>query len=96
MRRPRGQRQGRRRTRKLCFAQAYHLSDSTADGGELLSLIRYSNLDPDALLDRFFDTGSRRQQQSSTSAAENVQVARAQVYPGEAPVGSRICAPRLS
>jgi hypothetical protein len=46
----------------LGLAQAYHLSDSPTDGGELFSLIRYSDLESDAYLDRYFDTGSERQQ----------------------------------
>lgn len=46
----------------LGFAQAYHLNDSPTDGGELFSLIRYSDLESDAYLDRYFDTGSERQQ----------------------------------
>jgi hypothetical protein len=46
----------------LGFAQAYHLSGSPTDGGELFSLIRYSDLESDAYLDRYFDSGSERQQ----------------------------------
>jgi hypothetical protein len=46
----------------LGFAQAYHLSDSPSEGGELFSLMRYSDLGSDAYLDRYFDTGSERQQ----------------------------------
>jgi hypothetical protein len=43
------------------FAQAYHLSDLPADGGEVFSLIRYSSLETDAYLDHFFDSGEERQ-----------------------------------
>jgi hypothetical protein len=45
------------------FAQAYHLTDLPADGGEVFSLIRYSSLETDAFLDHFFDSGEERQQQ---------------------------------
>jgi hypothetical protein len=44
------------------LAQAFLLSeDPEVDGAEVFSLVRDSNLDPDAYLDRFFDTGQERQ-----------------------------------
>lgn len=43
------------------LAQAYELSDEPGDGAEVFSLIRDSNLDVDAYLDAFFDTGNERQ-----------------------------------
>lgn len=44
------------------LAQAFLLSEDPAvDGAEVFSLIRDSNLDPDAYLDRFFDTGQEHQ-----------------------------------
>jgi hypothetical protein len=44
------------------LAQAYQLFDSPADGSEVFSLIRDSELAPDAYLNTFFATGSERQQ----------------------------------
>lgn len=43
----------------LGFAQAFHLASGPdlAQGVEAFSLIRASDLDPDAYLDHFFDTG---------------------------------------
>jgi hypothetical protein len=43
------------------FAQAYHLPESPDHGAEVFSLIRYSMLDPDDYLDRFFDSGEERE-----------------------------------
>lgn len=45
----------------LC--QAYHLDTSRApgEGDEIFSLIRASDLEPDAYLGQFFDTGQERQ-----------------------------------
>lgn len=48
--------------RYLGFAQGYHLSEDPGDGGEAFSLIRVSDLEPDAYLNRFFDSGAERQQ----------------------------------
>jgi hypothetical protein len=45
----------------LSFAQIFHLFERPADGAEVFSLIRASELDPDAYLSAFFDTGSERQ-----------------------------------
>lgn len=43
------------------LAQCYRLVDEPGDGAEVFSLMRDSQLEPDAYLDRFFDTGSERQ-----------------------------------
>lgn len=43
------------------LAQCFHLFDEPSDGAEVFSLIRDSELDPDAYLDRFFDTGTEHQ-----------------------------------
>ena len=43
------------------FAQAFHLFEDPADGAEVFSLIRRSALEPDAYVDRFFDTGAECQ-----------------------------------
>jgi hypothetical protein len=43
------------------LAQAYALADPPGDGAEVFSLIRDSPLEPEAYLDRFFDTGDERQ-----------------------------------
>lgn len=43
------------------LAQAYVLVDEPCEGAEVFSLIRASTLDPDAYVDRFFDTGTERQ-----------------------------------
>ena len=43
------------------LAQAYHLTNDLGDGAEVFSLIRDSPLDPDAYVDRFFDTGVEHQ-----------------------------------
>jgi hypothetical protein len=48
----------------LGLAQAYQLSDVPGDGAEVFSLVRASKRKPKAYLDRFFDTGKERQQQS--------------------------------
>lgn len=49
------------------FAQAYHVADvPPRDGSEIFSLIRYSPLDPDPYVDRFFDTGTERQEHVET------------------------------
>ena len=47
----------------LGYAQAYHLFVDPADGSEVFSLIRDSDLDPEDYVDRFFDSGSERQRQ---------------------------------
>ena len=45
------------------FGQVYHLADAPPrDGAEVFSLIRDSALEPRAYLERFFDTGTERQQ----------------------------------
>jgi hypothetical protein len=41
----------------LGLAQAYWLTAPPGDGGEVFSLERESELDPEAYLDQFFDTG---------------------------------------
>ncbi|MEU7900003.1 hypothetical protein AB0B45_45120 [Nonomuraea sp. NPDC049152] len=47
----------------LDFAQSYRLSDAAiGQGTEVFSLLRDSDLPPDAYLDAFFDTGSERQE----------------------------------
>lgn len=43
------------------LAQSYELADSPGHGAEVFSLMRDSDLDVDAYLDAFFDTGSERQ-----------------------------------
>jgi deoxyadenosine/deoxycytidine kinase len=44
------------------LAQAYHLGDETVgSGSEVFSLCRDSDLDPNAYIDAFFDTGRERQ-----------------------------------
>lgn len=43
------------------LAQAYVLTDQLGHGAEVFSLMRDSDLDPDAYVDRFFDTGTERQ-----------------------------------
>ena len=43
------------------LAQCYRLGDEPGDGAEVFSLMRDSNLKPDAYLDRFFDTGAEHQ-----------------------------------
>lgn len=44
------------------LVQAYHLFDEPGDGAEIFSLIRLSELEPEAYLDTYFDTGTERQQ----------------------------------
>ncbi|MGZ4508296.1 MAG: hypothetical protein ACXVX8_14365 [Blastococcus sp.] len=45
------------------FGQVYHLADAPPrDGAEVFSLIRDSPLAPQPYLDRFFSTGTERQQ----------------------------------
>ena len=47
----------------LGLAQAFHLSESVLQPGvEVFSLIRQSDLEPDAYLSAFFDTGGEFQQ----------------------------------
>lgn len=46
------------------LAQSYELPDAPADGVEVFSLMRDSDLTPSAYLDAFFETGMERQQQS--------------------------------
>jgi hypothetical protein len=48
----------------LGLAQSFQLSASPADGAEAFSLMRTSDLQPSAYLDKYFDTGAERQQQS--------------------------------
>jgi hypothetical protein len=48
-------------SRYLGLAQAYHLFDEIGHGVEVYSLIRDSNLPPDAYLSTFFDTRWERQ-----------------------------------
>ncbi|GAA1117856.1 hypothetical protein GCM10009630_14480 [Kribbella jejuensis] len=45
----------------LGFAQAYRLADVPGDGAEVFSLIRESELEPEAYIGRFFDTGREHQ-----------------------------------
>jgi hypothetical protein len=49
-------------SRYIGLAQAYQLFDAPADGAEVFSLMRQSELQPDDYLTRFFDTTSERQQ----------------------------------
>jgi hypothetical protein len=45
------------------FAQAYAIPDDPAQGGgEVFSLMRSSSLDPEAYVDRFFDSGPEHEQ----------------------------------
>ncbi len=44
------------------LTQAFHMFEAPASGAEVFSLMRDSELDPDAYLNRFFDTGTERQQ----------------------------------
>ena len=46
----------------LDLAQAFKLFDEPTHGAEVFSLMRSSNLEPDAYLDAFFDTGDERAQ----------------------------------
>jgi hypothetical protein len=48
--------------RPLDLLQSYQLADEPADGAEVFSLIRRSDLEPGAYLDSFFDTGQEIQQ----------------------------------
>ena len=48
----------------LGLAQSYHLPEAPADGVEVFSLLRDSDLTPSEYLDAFFDTGGERQQHS--------------------------------
>lgn len=45
----------------LEFAQVYRLAEFPADGAEVFSLMRDSDLDADQYLSTFFDTGSERE-----------------------------------
>ena len=47
----------------LEFCQSYRLDDDPADGAEIFSLMRDSDLDPTAYLNTFFDTGNEHQRQ---------------------------------
>ena len=47
----------------LGLAQLFHLFGPPADGAEVFSLMRTSDLHSSAYLDAFFDTGDERQQQ---------------------------------
>lgn len=42
--------------------QSYHLFDEPGDGAEIFSLMRVSELEPNAYLETFFDVGTERQQ----------------------------------
>lgn len=44
----------------LGFSQSYRLADVPADGAEIFSLMRDSDLDPSAYLSRYFDSGTER------------------------------------
>ncbi|HEX5597962.1 MAG TPA: hypothetical protein VFX61_18400 [Micromonosporaceae bacterium] len=55
--------------RYLDLAQAYHLADEIGHGAEVYSLVRGSNLPPDAYLSTFFDTGWERQSALDEPAA---------------------------
>jgi hypothetical protein len=46
----------------LGLAQSFHLFDAPADGAEIFSLMRDSELPPDDYLSTFFATGSERLQ----------------------------------
>ena len=48
----------------LDLAQAFKLFDEPSSGAEVFSLMRSSELDSDAYLDTFFDTGDERAQVS--------------------------------
>jgi hypothetical protein len=48
----------------LGLAQSFQLSDAPADGVEVFSLLRDSDLTPSDYLTVFFDSGSERQQAS--------------------------------
>jgi hypothetical protein len=48
----------------LGLAQSFRLFDSPADGAEVFSLMRMSDLQPSAYLEQYFDSGTERQQQS--------------------------------
>lgn len=43
------------------LAQGYHLADPARDASEVFSLMRVSELGPDAYLDRYFQTGAERE-----------------------------------
>lgn len=43
------------------LSQAYVLTDRPGHGAEVFSLMRDSDLEPDAYVDRYFDTGTERQ-----------------------------------
>ena len=45
----------------LGLAQSYRLADDPGHGSEVFSLMRDSDLDREAYLDTFFDTGTERQ-----------------------------------
>ena len=45
----------------LGLAQAYRLADELGHGAEVFSLIRDSDLPPEAYMTAFFDTGAERQ-----------------------------------
>lgn len=49
--------------RYVGLAQAFHMFDEPENGAEVFSLMRQSDLEPDAYVARFFDTGSERQDQ---------------------------------
>jgi hypothetical protein len=51
----------------LGMAQAFHLFDPPEHGAEVFSLIRESDLEPEAYLDGFFDTGRESQRDGEES-----------------------------
>ncbi|WP_446219379.1 hypothetical protein [Micromonospora sp. IBHARD004] len=54
----------------LGFAQAYRMFDELGHGAEVYSLMRDSQLPPDAYLTAFFDTGEERQGTLEEPAAD--------------------------
>jgi hypothetical protein len=50
------------------LAQAFHLFDPPADGMEVFSLLRESDLPPDAYTQTYFATGRERQQEVGPDA----------------------------
>ena len=54
----------------LGFAQAYHLFDEPGHGAEVYSLMRDSELAPEAYLTAFFDTGQERQETLGEAAGD--------------------------
>lgn len=48
----------------LGLSQAFEIAGAPGQGCEVFSLIRESELEPDAYLDAFFDTGAERQREA--------------------------------